>query len=348
MKPNSYSLALFTALLFLLSCSKKESSPNLPAPFIKAPPPFGFYVVGYFPNYRNIADVPDVKFKMCNVINYAFFSVNSNGTLTVNNPTLVPQVVTKAKAAGAKVMVSINEAANGNFKSMAATTTGRNLFIKDVLTKVRQYHFDGVDIDWEFPSTADGTHLTFTALLKELSDSLHVNAQYYLTAAITAGKYAGGFRDAVQTEVFEYVDFFNVMAYDDFNTTVPYKHHSDYNLAVTSLNYWLITRGMPPSKLVLGVPAYGRPSGITQTGTVLAYKEILAKGGSAQKDSAVVTTTAFPTGYTIYYNGQPTVKNKTALAKQRANGVMLWEKWHDAPDGNSLLKAVCDTIGRPY
>jgi len=36
------------------------------------------------------------------------------------------------------------------------------------------------------------------------------------------------------------------------------------------------------------------------------------------------------------------------LAKQRANGVMMWEKWNDAPDGNSLLKAACDTIGRIY
>jgi len=36
------------------------------------------------------------------------------------------------------------------------------------------------------------------------------------------------------------------------------------------------------------------------------------------------------------------------MAKQRANGVMLWEKWHDIHDSKSLMKAVCDTIGRPY
>ncbi len=347
------SLLLFCSLL-LAACTKKDSMPAPPAPVppsapdINPPPPFGFYVVGYFPNYRNLADVPAVKFKMCNVVNYAFFSVNASGLLTVNNAALVPQVVSAAKAAGAKIMVSINEAANGNFKNMAATADGRNAFTKDVMAKVRQFSFDGVDVDWEFPSTSDGTHLTFTALMKELSDSLHVGAKYYLTAALTAGKYAGAFRDAVQSDVFGYVDFFNVMAYDDFNTTVPYRHHSDYALAVTCLNYWINTRGMPASKCVLGFPAYGRPSGITQTGNTMAFKEILAKGGSAQSDSARVTTAASPMGYTIYYNGQPTVKNKTMLAKQRANGVMMWEKWHDATDGNSLLKAACDTIGRAY
>ena len=54
------------------------------------------------------------------------------------------------------------------------------------------------------------------------------------------------------------------------------------------------------------------------------------------------------TNYTIYYNGQPTAKKKAMLSKNMANGIMMWEKGQDAHDGNSLLKAVCDTIGRTY
>ncbi|HYO21472.1 MAG TPA: glycoside hydrolase family 18 protein [Flavisolibacter sp.] len=340
---------LFVILIFE-ACSKKSNLPGNPPVDIQAPPPFGFYVVGYFPSYRSLADVPDQKFKMCNVVNYAFFSVNTSGTLTVNNSSLATQVIAKAKGNGAKAFLSINDGSGDGktaFKNMASTAGGRTGFIKDVMSRVRQFGFDGVDVDWEFPTTSDGTDITFTALMKELSDSLHTGAKYYLTAAITAGKYAGGVRDAIRNELFTYVDFFNVMAYDDFSTTVPYKHHSDLALANTSLNYWLNTRGMPSQKFVLGFPAYGRPSGITQSGTVLAYRDILAKGGSSQSDSAVVTNGTF-TNYTIYYNGQPTVKKKTALAKQTANGVMVWEKWHDAADANSLLKAACDTIGRPY
>ena len=350
---------LLASLLIVESCRKQDTPPPPPpAPpvppgppvVIKAPPAFGFYVVGYFPSYRNINDVPDVKFKMCNVVNYAFFGVNTSHELTVNNPTLVPQLITKAKNNNAKVFMSINDGSgNGktNFKNMAATATGRNHFVKHVMSKVRQYGFDGVDIDWEFPNTNDGTDVTFTALMKELSDSLHRDAAYYLTAAITAGKYAGGIRDAIKTELFSYVDWFNIMAYDDFSTTTPFRHHSDYNLAVTCLNYWLTTRGMPKEKAVLGFPAYGRPSGITQSGTVLAYRDILSKGGSSQSDSAVISHGNF-VDYTIYYNGQPTVNKKAVLAKQIANGVMMWEKWHDAHDDNSLLKAACDAVGRSY
>jgi hypothetical protein len=318
--------------------------------FIQAPPAFGFYVVGYFPSYRNPADVPDVKFKMTNVVIYAFFGVNASGTLDVASPATLAAVIAKSKANNAKIFVGINDGSGDgktNFKNMAATIGGRNNFIKDIMNKVRLYNLDGVDMDWEFPSTADGTDATFTLLMKELSDSLHRDAKYYLSAAITAGKYQGGIRDAIRNELYPYVDFFNIMAYDDFFTTIPYRHHSDYTLAQTCLNYWLTTRGMPAAKCVLGLPAYGRPSGITQANTVLSYKSILAQGGNPQSDSAIVTAGGF-TNYTIYYNGQYTVKRKAILAKQIANGVMMWEKWQDAPDGNSLLKAACDTVGRVY
>jgi GH18 family chitinase len=201
-------------------------------------------------------------------------------------------------------------------------------------------------MDWEFPRTDDGTDLTYTALMKELSDSCHAGSRYYLSAAVTAGKYSGAIRDAIKSELFTYLDWFNIMAYDDFSTTVSYRHHSDYTLAITSLNYWL-GRGMPSAKAVLGIPAYGRPSGITQTGTVLTYSGILGQGGSPQSDSAVVTAAGF-NNYKIYYNGQPTAKKKAMLARSTANGVMVWEKGQDTHDNTSLLRAICDTIGRAY
>jgi GH18 family chitinase len=326
-----------------------SSITNLTIANIAAPTPFGYYVVGYMPSYRNVTSIPDVKFRMTNVVVYAFYSVNSSGTLTAPSaPTsALTAVATKARTNNAKIFLGINDGAAGNFKNMAATAAGRNNFIQDVMNTVRANNLNGVDMDWEFPSTSDGTDATFTLLMKELSDSLHRDARYYLSCAITAGKYAGGIRDAIRNEIFPYVDFFNVMAYDDFNTTVPYKHHSDYALAQTCLNYWLNTRAMPAAKCVLGIPAYGRPSGITQTGTILTYNGILGQGGNAQYDSATVTAGGF-TNYTIYYNGQYTVKRKAKLAKDIANGVMMWEKGQDAMDNNSLLKAACDTVGRVY
>jgi len=353
------SIVIFTLILLIVSCSKKDqtSIPVTPVPpvippvsssNISSPPAFGFYVVGYFPSYRDPAAVTDQKFRMCNVINYAFANVSSTGGLVVANPSILSAVTTKAKTNNAKIFISVSGIA-ADFKNMATTPSGRNIFVRQIMNVVRTYNLDGVDIDWEFPRTDDGTDITFASFMKELSDSCHTNAKYYLSAAITAGKYVGAIRDAINGTLWtnNIVDFFNIMAYDDFNTTVPFRHHSDLALAQTSLNYWIGTRGMPASKAVLGIPAYGRPSGITQTGTVLTYSTITSGSGSALLDSAVVTAGGF-TNYTIYYNGQPTVKRKAMLAKSMANGVMMWEKGQDRNDGLSLLKAICDTIGRAY
>jgi len=351
---NQFSSRLAIVLIVLAviidSCSKKDivSPPPPPSPVVITPPPdFGFKIVAYFPSYRDPAAVPDIKFRMTNVVNYAFFTINASGALILNSPSTFTAVIAKAKSNQAKIFMGINGDA-ANFKSMAAGATGRNNFIKLVMGYIRSYSLDGIDMDWEFPSTSDGTDVTFTALMKELSDSCHKDGKYYITAAITAGKYAGGYRDAIKSELFGYLDWFNIMAYDDFSTSVLYKQHSDFALAQTCLNYWLTTRGMPKNKCILGFPAYGRPSGITQTGTTLSYSGILGQGGSSLSDSAIVSVSAYPSPYTIYYNGQPTIKKKTMLANQLGNGVMMWEDGQDSNDGTSLLKAVCDTIGRTY
>lgn len=333
------------------SCKKEETTvpPANPGNTVIAPPPaFGFYVVGYFPSYRSVASVPDIKFRMCNVINYAFATVNSSGNAVLGNGSHLTEVKNKAKANGAKIFLSISGIA-ADFKNMAGTASGRASFINQVMNLVRGYGLDGVDVDWEFPRTDDGTDITFTALMKQLSDSCHTGSKYYLTAAITAGKYAGAVRDAIKSELWlgNYVDWFNIMSYDDYSTTTPYRHHCDYTLATTSINYWVNTRGLPASKAVLGIAGYGRPSGITQTGTVLSYNDILVQGGDPQSDSAIVTSGGF-NNYTIYYNGLFTVKKKAMLARQSGNGIMIWEKSQDNHGNNSLLKAVCDTIGRPY
>ena len=92
-------LVVVILLSLFLSCKKDKTLTPPPPPgiVIKPPPAFGYYVVGYFPSYRNIADVPDVKFRMCNVINYAFFGVDAGGLRTVNNTTTLTAVLTAAR-----------------------------------------------------------------------------------------------------------------------------------------------------------------------------------------------------------------------------------------------------------
>jgi chitinase len=339
-------LLLFACSIVLLHACKKDDAPA-PHPVISAPPDFGFKVVGYFNAIRDPLNVAAENFKICNVINYAFANLTSNGNIIVTQLSRLPVLASRAKANNAKVMLSVHSP-GGNFKTIASTPALRNKFINELMNIVRNYKLDGVDIDWEYPSTSDGTDATFTMLMKTLSDSCHLNGRYYLSAAITPGKYPGAIREAIKSELFTYVDWFNVMAYDDYNTAVPYKHHSDFSLAEASINYWITTRGMPATKFVLGIPCYGRASGPVPGNTTLIYADILQKGGSALSDSAVVTIPGNANLYTIYYNGQPTVKRKSILAMQKANGIMFWEIGQDTNDARSLLRAAADTLGRKY
>lgn len=313
------------------------------------PPPLGFIVAGYFPSYRNPNDCPDRMFKMCNIINYAFATLTASATIDVASPSVFSAVAAKAKANGAKVFLSIN-GSQPNFLLLSDAAKRKNL-VKNIMAKTRELSLNGIDMDYEYPRTTDGTDTIFTLLMKELSDSLHQGGKYYLSAAITPGRYAGSIRDGISNEVFNYIDFFNVMIYDDFSTSVPYKHHSDMALVNYCMNYWLNTRKMPPQKFVAGIPVYGRNSGSTQIAT--SYKTILANGvqlGPSPiylSDSATLTKTDATT-YTTYYNGQTSAKQKGALAKTNAGGIMFWEMGQDATDDYSIIKAVCDTIGRTY
>ncbi len=347
LKPN---WLVFVLVLFLFQACKKEDpgNPNPPNPStIKPPPPIGFVVAGYFPSYRNVAEYPDRMFRMCNVINYAFANITQSNTVSISNTLRMDSVYKKGKANGAKIFLSVAGDAS-LFTSMSKSQSGRSVFVKDIMEKVNLYHLDGIDMDWEYPRTSDGSAEYYSLLMKELSDSLHTDGKFYLSAAITPGLYSGSIRDGIKSEVFQYADFLNVMMYDDFTTDPSrlYQQHSLYEIVPTSFNYW-ISRGLPKQKLVIGIPVYGRPSGMTQSGTTLAYKTILQLGGDPQSDSAMVTAPGFLL-YKIYYNGRQTVKKKAAYAKSFGGGIMFWEMGQDSNDDLSLIKAACDTIGRSY
>lgn len=316
--------------------------------FFTPPPPLGFIVVGYFPGYRYVAEYPDNMFKRFNIINYAFAAFNASSTISISAPATFDSVYNKAKANGAKVFLSIN-GSQADFL-LLADASRRKIFLTSVMSFARSKNIDGIDMDYEYPRTSDGTDAIFNLLMKELSDSLHKTGKY-LSAAITPGKYAGSVRDGIKDEVFGYTDFFNVMVYDDFSTTTPYKHHSDMSLVNTSMNYWLVTRKMPKEKFVLGIPVYGRNSGAIQVSS--SFKSILEKGVQlgpspiAQSDSATLFK-ADGSSYTIYYTGQASAILKAQKANSEAGGFMFWEIGQDVSTNNSIIKSACDAIGRVY
>src|SRR5688572_11124419 len=121
---------LLTCIVFLYSCKKDDGlNPATPG-VISAPPDFGFKVVGYYLG-RDPSIIPDEKFRICNVINYAFATINTNGDLIIAQIARLPLVVAKARTNQAKVMISVNSPSS--FKTHTSTAVQRNMLIKGIM-----------------------------------------------------------------------------------------------------------------------------------------------------------------------------------------------------------------------
>lgn len=263
-------------------------------------------------------DVNTVQYSKLTHINYAFLLPTTTGGIqAIENPSKLQSLVSKAHANGVKVMISVggwNDGNDGGFESLAGNTSYRNTFVNNMIGFVNQYGLDGVDIDWEYPDNGASAN-NYVTLMTQLSTEMH-NRGKLLTAAVVG---TGG--SSILASVFNVVDFLNLMAYDYNNYD-----HSTYSYAQQSMSYWR-GRGLPQSKCVLGVPFYGRPTWET-------FAQLVARGANPYSD----------TYNGVGYNGITTIRNKTNLAFDQGNGIMIWELSGDATGANSLLSAIHDVV----
>lgn len=200
-------------------------------------------------------------------INYAFGHVtNSFDGVRIDNPERLKKMVAlKEVKPELKVMLSVGGWGSGRFSEMAATDANRKAFAKDCLRVVEEFGLDGIDIDWEYP-TSDAAGISaspedtdnFTLLMKELRKALP--AEKLLTIASVATAEYVNFKEVIQ-----YLDFVNIMTYD--MASAP-KHHSgmyrsEMSPGITCEEGILahFEAGVPMEKLVFGMPFYGRASG---------------------------------------------------------------------------------------
>jgi chitinase len=343
-------LYLLGAFLFLASCSKKGDptpEPTPPTPVTPYVPDNSFKIVAYMPGYRDPTAVSDAKYKMITHLFFAFLNINPTAdgsvlALTATESARFNYLKAKAKANNVKFGISVM-GAESIFATVAANSTTRANFVANLVNFAKVQGIDGLDMDWEYPRTTSTTDVNpnnnYTLLMKELSTELH-KINKFLSAAITPGVYVSSNRHAIAAEVYQYVDFFNIMQYDGpgYDTAEPLNHAS-YKMTEASLNFWLNTKGMPKDKAILGVPVYGKNS----TNTNIAYSSII-EVSKANADVNVATVSGVAYGY----NGIPTIKLKAQLAKERCNGIMFWEFGQDTNDGTSLIKAANDQLGRAY
>lgn len=277
-------------------------------------------IVGYMPDWQG--DINAINYDQLTHLCYAFLQANPDGSLDTSgvNPGKLQQVVRDAHAKGVKVLISLGGWNNSPAisQAMANSTSMMNL-AQNSLNFVSQYQLDGFDFDWEGPaSAAEGR--AWEQFMKKMHDSLAPLGKE-TTSAI-----AMWYGDNIPSSAMGYMDFANLMAYDNDGTA-----HSTYDYGVQNVNYW-VGRGIPRNKCVLGVPFYGYDS----SRGAYPFSQILANDPNAWNSD-------YSNG--IGYNGIPTIKKKAAYSRDTgAGGIMIWELSQDASGSKSLLTAIYDEL----
>jgi chitinase len=275
---------------------------------------------------------------------------------------------------------------------MAFDPALRAAFIANVCTWLEEYNLDGIDIDWEYPVGPDwdiGIKVrpqdkqNYIALLRELRAAMDTlgektGKRYGLSTAVPASNWFPKANDVVAAA--KIVDSLKLMSYDYYggwsHTT---GHHANlYNNSFDpawggwstdqALNeYW--AAGVPMSKIILGVPFYGKAWQGVKPGdndsTPGLFQEYQSLPNTFPFDQGSVSWSTISgylkpgSGFTRYwdeygkapylYNGdiwisycdEEQIKLLTAYVKEKGlGGVFVWEYGHDM--NAELLKILAE------
>lgn len=296
-----------------------------------------FKVIGYLPTWNGYpASLSNVDLTKVTHLNIAFANPNSNGDISTYSGTNanLATVVSAAHAQNVKVLMSLGGAGAPGATYTSLITNDLAGFVAKIVQYAVDNNLDGIDVDIE-GDVLNGTTMNsvqYENFIVALEPALHAQNKL-MTAAL-----ATWFAARVSNNAASKFDFINIMSYDAYGTWTGPGQHSPYSLAVTDLDYWINTKGVPGSKLTVGVPFYGYSWSTSNTSRTFS-SIVSAYPGSENKDQVNPSS-----GGVIYYNGIPTIKQKTVLALSQTGGIMIWELTNDASGSKSLLSAIDEVI----
>ncbi|KAF2099456.1 glycoside hydrolase [Rhizodiscina lignyota] len=314
----------------------------------------------------------------CDVIShvfYAFAIVNSNGTVQLDpeldaNGKAVPANKTclstltnlrDSKHFHLKIILSFGGGSgSANFAAAASTPASRQTFVNTAKHLIDSHKFNGIDLDWEYPSTPqEGAN--FVLLLQALRSVLPAKL-YIMSAAFSNGAWA--LQNINLAAAAQSLDLMNIMTYDfsgSWTPTAGYQsqlydpaHLNDPTQGLscqTAVTYFR-SKGVAANKLLLGVPIYGRSflgatkAGDKYTGSggnegTFDYKDLPRPGTKEQVDSkAVAAYCVGGDGGFVSYDNPETVLMKAKYVRENGlAGLFYWSGSSDATGARSLAMA---------
>lgn len=361
-------------------------------------------IVGYFISwgvYDRDYHVAEIPAQRLTHVNYAFANLADDGTCILGDPYADVErlydgddpnqplkdnfnqlLKLKQQHPHLRTLISVGGYTwSSNFSPVAATEQGRKHLAATCVQFMRDYGFDGIDVDWEYPSgPADKVNFTLllAALRAELDQAeLEDSAEYLLTIAAPAG--LQNIANLELDKIPQHLDWVNLMGYDFTGPWMPttglnaplYTPADDPDPGAGLSDHAAVGAylqgGVPPDKLVLGVPFYGRSfagvpagaDGLWQTFTgpgpgtwepgFVEYHDIAAnyvpKYTRHFHRSALVPWLYDPqTQLFITYDDPESMQYKADyILREGLGGAMFWELSSDTPDG-ALLGVLADAL----
>ncbi|KGT86196.1 hypothetical protein NG99_26290 [Erwinia typographi] len=255
-------------------------------------------VIGYFPEW-GVYDAHDnftpdkVAWDQISHLNYGFAVVTKEGVVEVHDtykgPGLMRDIAQRTARANVSNMISIGGYTNSQlcvlycddaenalnvFEAATATPAGVERLANSIVAHTEQWGFDGVDIDWEYPTT-EKAGAQFTSLVQSLRTKLDAlgikkDKYYQLTAAVTANyanipyinpKVTAPLLDTVNVMTYDYHGAFdNITGHNSPLYANSKDVNQKFNIDSTMKEYNLVY-GVPKEKLLVGLSWYGRAWG---------------------------------------------------------------------------------------
>lgn len=310
-----HNIPLFLIILSPFLATSSAVAGGYPSPVIKA---------AYYPSWTKNLPPSSINTSLFTHIFYAFltpskvthkFEVSNSTATSLRSFTTAMRHVDPP----AKTLFSVGGSGSGKgFSLMASKPSSRRAFIDSCLEVAREFGFDGVDLDWEFPESPFEMGL-LGLLVREFRSRVKNEARFtsgprlLITAAVyySVGPFLSGRKRVYPAQsMAKSLDWVNVMSYDYngawSNLTGPNSALFDPRSKVNTVNgikSW-IRAGMPSEKMVMGLPLYGRtwrlqdPSGINGFGSIAVGPGL----GDGASSFAEVDRRVEESGATVVYD----------------------------------------------
>ncbi|KAI9899162.1 hypothetical protein N3K66_005623 [Trichothecium roseum] len=326
----------------------------------------------YFPNDRIYkGDTPgQLNYGCVNQVYYAYAAVSPDGSVFLSdewadakapvdgvNGGLGSLMHLKQKHRHLQVILSVGGAnAAAVFPVVAASTLSRDNFARSARGLVEASGLDGIDVAWEWPNDARQGH-DFLSLLAAVRIHLPED-RFFLSAALPAHRAL--LRHVDLGAAAEYVDRVNLMAFDLFGSWSRAAGHHAQLYAIgrdaadedsgSAAVACLLSRGVPASKILFGVPVYGR-SFLAATGPgqpfsggggdagTFEYRALPRPGAAEVVDKRHIAAQCVGAdGGFVSYDNPETVKAKATFCKQKGLAGLFYH--HGAIDSQDRSRSL--------